>query len=99
MEIKIQSQHFKLNDTLKEYVNNKAGKLAHLSNQITACEVNLKLDKSDKDMDKVCEIKLVLPEGNLFALNQCETFEEATNKTVEAIEAQLRKRKTKLSHH
>lgn len=96
MEIKIQSVHFKANDILATYIQDKVSKLAHLNERILSSDVCLKLDKSDKAENKVCEIKLSVPGPGkgLFAKRQCKTFEEATNETVDALQQQLKKRKT-----
>ncbi len=102
METKIHSMHFQANDQLKEFIHNKVHKLEHFNHKITACEVSLKLEKSDVDTNKLCEIKLFLPEVELFAKSQCPTFEQACNEAVDAIQGQLRKHKTKeikRTHH
>jgi len=95
MKINIQSPHFTLNSTLNKYVISKVSKLAVFNERILKCDVYLKLDKSDTDLNKVCEIKVSAPEKNLFATARALTFEEAVNTTVNAIEKQIRKRKTK----
>jgi putative sigma-54 modulation protein len=94
MNINIQSLHFTANQTLTDYVNEKMGKLEHVNNQIVSGDVCLKLDKSDTDENKICEINLKTPGKDLFAKSQCATFEEAINDTVEALQKQLRKVKT-----
>ena len=95
MKINIQSPHFTVNYLLNRYITNKVSKLAIFNNRILRCEVCLKLDKSDTDLNKVCEIRVIAPEKNLFASTKALTFEEAVNLTVNAIEKQIRKRKTK----
>jgi ribosome-associated translation inhibitor RaiA len=55
----------------------------------------LKLEKSDITANKVCEIRLAVPGNDLFATSQCTTFEEAVNETIEALQKQIRKLKTK----
>lgn len=98
MKIKIQSLHFKANNLLEEYVQNKVSKLSHLNEGIISGDVCLKLDKSTKEDNKVCEIRLSVPGNDLFAKRQCKTFEEATNETVDALQQQLKKRKTQLNN-
>jgi putative sigma-54 modulation protein len=94
MNITIQSLHFTANQTLTDFVNEKMGKLEHVNNQITRGDVCLKLDKSDTDENKICEISLKTPGKDLFAKSQCMTFEEAITDTIEALQKQLRKVKT-----
>jgi putative sigma-54 modulation protein len=95
MEINIQSPHFTVNALLTKYVNEKVGKLAEFNDRIMSCEVYLKLDKSDTDLNKVCEVKVLAPGKDLFASSKAVTFEEAVNTTVHAIEKQIRKGKAK----
>ena len=97
MQIKIQSLHFKANDLLETYVQNKVRKLSLLNNQIISGDVCLKLDKSKKLENKVCEIRLAVRGKDLFAKRQCKTFEEAANETVDALQQQLKKRKTQVN--
>ena len=95
MKITVQSPHFTVSYMLNKYVTDKVNKLATYNSRILRCEVCLKLDKSDTDLNKVCEIKVIAPEKNLFASTKGLTFEEAVNLTVNAIEKQITKRKTK----
>ena len=95
MKINIQSPHFTVNAQLTKYVTDKVNKLAEFNNRILKSEVCLKLDKSDTDLNKVCEIRVIAPEKNLFAMRRAVTFEEAVNTTVHAIEKQIKKRKSK----
>ncbi len=97
MEIKIQSLHFKASDLLEIYVQNKVGKLAQLNDRILSGDVCLKLDKSKKLENKVCEIRLALRGKDLFARRQSRTFETATNETVAALQQQIKKRKTQVN--
>lgn len=96
MEIRIESPHFTLTEELNVYTSNKVSRLEHFNERLISSEVCLKLDKSDKDANKICEIKVSGPGKNLFASRQAMTFEDAITETVHAIEKQLRKKKTKL---
>lgn len=96
MEITIQSLHFKANSLLELYVQNKLDKLSRINNRIIAGDVCLKLDKSKKLDNKICEIRLAIPGKDVFAKSQCKTFEEALNETVQALQQQLKKRKTQM---
>ena len=98
MKIDIQSLHFTPQQELTDFVTEKVSTLSHFNDSILAGEVCLKLDKSDKTENKVCEIRLSVPGNDLFAKRQCKTFEEATNQTVEALQKQLRKLKTRLQN-
>jgi putative sigma-54 modulation protein len=93
MHINIQSLHFKASEPLQTFIRNKVEKLAHINNEIISGDIVLKLDNSDVNENKVCEIQIHIPGNNLFAKRQSSSFEEATNETVNALEEQLKKRK------
>lgn len=93
MQINIQSLHFKASEPLETFVRTKVEKLAHINDQIISGEVILKLEKSDVNENKVCEIEVHIPGNNLFAKRQSKSFEEATNEAVDALQEQLKKRK------
>lgn len=97
MEIIIQSLHFKVNDHLEKFVKDKVNKLSRLNNQALPVEVNLRLEKSKQSENKVCEIKVPLPGKTLFAKRQSESFEEAINSTIDALQQQIKKRKTQVN--
>ena len=99
MEIKIQSLHFTPKQELTDFINEKVSKLSHFYHRIESGEICLKLDKSDKTENKICEIRLVVPGNDLFAKRQCKTFEEATNETIGALQKQIEKLKTKFENH
>jgi putative sigma-54 modulation protein len=93
MQVIIQSPHFKAGKELTNHVNEKVNKLSRFYMGIIAAEVCLKLDGAHPAKNKVCEIRLIIPGNDLFALSQCETFEEAINETVDALKEQIRKHK------
>jgi putative sigma-54 modulation protein len=95
MEITIESPHFTVTPELNDYIQSKAGKLEHLNERLILCEVCLKLNKSSKDDNKICEIKVLGPQIELFASQRSTTFEDAVTETIHALEKQLRKEKTK----
>ena len=78
MQVKIQSIHFTAKQELNDFVTEKVTGLSRLSKEVLGGEVSLKLDKSEARENKICQIRLVVPENDLFAKCQCETFEEAT---------------------
>jgi putative sigma-54 modulation protein len=95
METTIESPHFTLSQELTDYITSKTIKLEHLNERLIRSEVCLKLDKSSTDDNKICEIRLVGPQKNLFASHRALTFEDAVTETIHALEKQLRKVKTK----
>ena len=59
-------------------------------------EVFYKLEKDPKGKGKICEIQLSLSGPRIFAVSNEESFQEATDETINDIEKQLEKRKKEL---
>lgn len=95
MEIQIQSIHFKADQKLINFINDKVSKLNQYFEGIINGEVFLRLDKSDDSANKVAEIKLNVPGSDLYVKRQCKTFEEAVDSGVEALTKQVKKYKDK----
>jgi putative sigma-54 modulation protein len=96
MKINIQSPHFRLDKKLTALIIEKTNRLSKFNGRILKAEVCLKLDKSGKDDNKVCEIRLIAPEKNLFASRKRLTFEDAISHTVKALQQQIEKKRTKM---
>lgn len=94
MQIIIQTLHFKGSKALTHFIDEKVSKLSHFYVRIFAAEVCLRFDSPHTTRNKVCEIRLIVPGNDLFAINTCETFEEAILETVDALKEQIRKRKS-----
>lgn len=98
MEVKIKAIHFDINDRLVSFVNKKIDKLGRRFEAITEAEISLRLIKPETAMNKEAGIKLLVPPAaDLFASKTADTFEEAVDKTLEALEKQLEKDKTRKS--
>ena len=95
MKTIIESPHFTINDLLQKYVLKKTDKLTKLNERLIKCHVLLKLDKSNTEENKVCEIKVDGPQKSLFASCQGLTFEDTITQTIHAVEKQLRAKKEK----
>lgn len=95
MNINIQSLHFDATDKLKEFIQKKVTKLEKYSDDILTAEVILKVVKPETKMNKEASIKLNVKNDDLFASKVAESFEEAIDICVEALEKQLVKYKEK----
>ena len=96
MKVKISSLHFKTDQKLDNFIEQKVGKLFNFYDQITGSEVILKLDKDSNKENKVTEIKLDVPGADIYAKKQSKSFEEATDLAVDALKIQLIRHKEKL---
>ncbi|WP_291402870.1 ribosome-associated translation inhibitor RaiA [Daejeonella sp.] len=99
MKIRVQSIHFTADVKLLDFIQKKADKLDQFFDQIISGDVYLRLEKTEDEANKISEIKLSIPGNDLFAKEQCKTFEEATDKAVESLRRQLEKHKEKVRSH
>jgi ribosomal subunit interface protein len=96
MKVHIQTLDFTPRQSLLDLVNEKVGKLEKFSDRIIESRVVLRVEKSDKRDNKVCEVRVVIPGNDLFAKKQSESFEEALQKVTESLERQIKDWKEKL---
>jgi len=95
MDIQIQSLHFDATDKLQSFIQKKVNKLGKYSDEIISADVTLKVMKPESNMNKGASIKLNVKNDDLFANKTAETFEEAIDLSIEALEKQLIKYKEK----
>jgi putative sigma-54 modulation protein len=97
MKLRVQSINFDATKSLESYVEKKTAKLNKLFDEIMHVEVYLKVIKPETATNKEAEIKISIPSADFFASKICDTFEEAVDLSVDALEKQVRKYKEKLS--
>jgi putative sigma-54 modulation protein len=95
MNIQIHSVRFDADKKLIDFVHQKLEKLMQFGEDIVNAEVYLRLDKDQERENKICEIKLDLSGGPLFARKQTKSFEEATDETIDALKKQITRHKQK----
>jgi putative sigma-54 modulation protein len=95
MKITVQSIRFNADKKLLDFIQKKADKLDTFYDRIISGEVYLKLENVEDEANKITEIKLMLPGNQMFAKEQCKTFEEATDLAVEGLRKQIEKYKQK----
>ena len=96
MDVRIQAIHFDATAQLESFIQKKVSKLSRFHDGIMDAEVTLKVVKPETSMNKEAALKLLLA-GNedLFSSKVADTFEEAIDLAVEALERQLEKTKKK----
>ena len=95
MEVRIQSIHFDASEQLQSFIQKKVAKLEKYYDDIKKVEVSLKVVKPETAENKEAGVKVIVPSGDFYASKICDTFEEAIDLSVEAIEKQLVKYKEK----
>jgi putative sigma-54 modulation protein len=97
MEIQVQSIHFDADVKLLDFIQKKLDKLDTFFDRILVGEVYLRLEKGEHSRaNKVVEVKLNLPGTVIFAKEQGESFESATDEVVESLKQQIKKYKDKV---
>jgi putative sigma-54 modulation protein len=96
MNVKINAVHFKADKKLEDFIIEKLQKMQALYEGIISGEVILKLENTETRDNKIAEIRLIIRGYDLFAKKQSASFEEATDKSLEALRKQLVKHKEKI---
>ncbi len=96
MEATIKAIHFDITDKLVQFINKKIDKMSRRFEAITEVEVTLRVVKPETAMNKEAGIKMMVPPAaDLFASKTADTFEEAIDLCLDALERQLEKNKDK----
>lgn len=93
MDVRIQAIHFDAGERLVAFINKKAERLARHNSAITTVDVKLTVVKPETAMNKEAVVKVTLPQDETVAAKTADSFEEAVDLCLEAIEKQLEKRK------
>ncbi len=97
MKLRIQSINFDATAALESYINKKTSKLEKFFDEIINAEVYLKVVKPETAANKEAEVKISIPSADFFAAKTCDSFEEAVDLAVDALEKQIRKYKEKVT--
>jgi len=96
MEVTINAIHFDITDKLTAFIEKKVNKLCRRFEAITGAEVTLKVVKPETSMNKEAGVLLTVPNTpDLYATKTADTFEEAVDLALAALEKQLEKNKEK----
>lgn len=96
MEVRIQAIHFDASEKLVEFINKKAERLARHIVNITEIGVSLKVIKPETAMNKEAVVRVTVPQQpEQVATKVADTFEEAIDLCMDALERQLEKNKAR----
>ena len=95
MKVQMHSIKFNADQKLVEFIEKRLSKLNTFYDRIIDTEVFMKLDKDKEHGNKIIEVLLNVPGSQLFAKEQAQTFEAATDSAVEGLKRQLLKHKEK----
>lgn len=94
MEITVQFVKMDTSETMKGFVIKKLNKLSKKYPTLIKANVFYKIEKDPKGKGKICDIQLSLPGPRVFATSNEESFQTATDETIDDLEKQLKKRKS-----
>lgn len=97
MKLRIQSVNFSATEKLEAYIEKKVKKIEKIFDSIMTVDVYLKVTKPETAENKQAEVKITAPNVDFFASKTCDTFEEAVELSLEAIEKQVVKHKEKIN--
>ncbi len=89
MELTIQSVNFEASEQLKAFAEKKVNKLLRYTEDIIQSEMIMKLVRPDAPNNKEVSIKLNIKQAESFASKTADSFEEAIDLCVEALEKQI----------
>ena len=96
MDVRIQAIHFDVAEKLVDFINKKAERLARHHSSISTVDVTLKVVKPETAMNKQAIVKISVPQHeDLVADKTADTFEEAIDLTLDALDRQLTRFKEK----
>lgn len=96
METRINAVHFDIAEKLEQFINKKADKLAHRNPSVDVLEFTLKVEKPETAMNKVAIVRAIVPNvDEVVADKKADSFEEAIDLCLEAIDRQLEKLKNR----
>ena len=98
MTVRIKALHFEMAERLSDFIKKKADRLARRYPDLDTFDVTLKVIKPETSMNKEATIRATVPGAYEMVGNKiADTFEEAVDNAIDAIERQLEKKKAQKS--
>lgn len=91
----MQSVNFHADQKLINFIQARLDKLEHYYDRVVFADVYLKVQNTSDKENKVSEILLSLPGGDLIVKKTCKKFEECVDECISTLQRQLKKRKEK----
>lgn len=99
MKVNMQSVNFNVDQKLVNFTNQKLSKLESHFSKIISANVFMKVDNTSSKENKVTEILLSIPGGELVVKKTFKTFEQGVDQCLTSLERQLVKKKGKQKIH
>ncbi len=95
MDITVKAIKFDATEQLQAFIQKKISKLEKFCSDIRKVEVSLKVVKPATALNKEATVVVVVPGEELIVEKTCDTFEEAIDQSLPALEKQLARYKEK----
>src|SRR5690554_4877895 len=99
MKVNVQSVNFHADQKLIDFIQGRLDKLEHFYDKIIFADVYLKVQNTSEKENKVAEILLSIPGGDVIVKKTCKKFEECIDECISALQKQLKKKKEKINAH
>ncbi|MCM4154648.1 ribosome-associated translation inhibitor RaiA [Gramella sp. AN32] len=99
MKMNLQSVNFNADQKLIDFTQKKLDKLEIYFDKIIYADVYFKVQNTSGKENKITEILLSIPGGDIMVKKTCKRFEECVDDCVQSLQRQLIKKKEKLSAH
>ncbi len=95
MDIRIEAPNFSPSEALKDFVNEKVGKLFNQSSAILHAEVTMYEEGNSGAKTQVCEIRLAVPGNDHFVKKESPAFEQSILEAVDTLQKVVSRQKEK----
>ncbi|MDE5668852.1 MAG: ribosome-associated translation inhibitor RaiA [Duncaniella sp.] len=96
MDINIKAIHFDITEKLTAFINKKVERIVRRFPSVSTVDSSLKVVKPETALNKQAIVRLTVPQLEDFVADKtADTFEEAIDVALDAIEKQLEKAKNK----
>lgn len=95
MKVNVQTPNFVADEKLINFIERRLAKLEQFYDRIIYADVFLKVQKTSEKQNKITEILLSVPGGDLMVKKDARTFEAGADECIQSLERQLKKRKEK----
>lgn len=96
MNIRINAIHFDASAQLESFIEKKVNKLDRFFDEIISVEVFLKVVRPETAENKDVEIKVTVPNNEMFVQKQADSFEAGVDMCVDSLKRQVQKHKAKV---
>lgn len=93
MKLNTQAVNFEMATRLEEHITKKTHRFEKLLPETAELDIRMTVIKRETNLNKQATIRVIGIGNEVFAEKTCDTFEQAVDEALEAIERQLEKQK------